>query len=66
MTTVDQIEAAILQLPPDDFRRLSAWFQQLDQARWDEQFERDAQAGKLDALAQEAIRDFKAGKARKL
>ena len=66
MATVDQIETAILQLPPDDFRRLSRWLQQLDQERWDEQLAQDIAAGKLEALAAEAINDFQAGKFRKL
>jgi len=64
MSTLDQIEAAILQLPPKDFRRLSDWLLDQDQQRWDEQLERDVAAGKLDALADEAIADFKAGRCR--
>ena len=66
MATVDQIETAILQLPPDDFQRLALWFQQLDQERWDDQLAQDIAAGKLKALAAEAINDFQAGKFRKL
>lgn len=66
MSTVDQIEAAILRLPAEDFRRLSDWVRELDERRWDEQIARDAEAGKLDALAEEALRDFRAGKCRPL
>lgn len=66
MSTLDQIEAAILQLPPDDFRRLSDWLLDQDQQRWDEQLERDVAAGKLNTLADEAIADFKAGRCRPL
>jgi hypothetical protein len=64
MTTVEQIETAILQLPPKDFQRLAAWLQQLDQERWDDDLAHDVAAGKLDALAEEAVRDFKAGRFR--
>jgi hypothetical protein len=66
MATVDQIEAAILQLTPADFQRLSEWFAELDQQQWDADLERDIAAGKLDALADEAIADFKAGRCRAL
>lgn len=64
MATIDQIEAAILQLPPEDLRRLSEWVLELDQQRWDMELERDIAAGKLDALAEEALADFKAGRCR--
>jgi hypothetical protein len=66
MLTLDQIEASIRQLPAEEFRRLSEWIQQFDQERWDEQFAQDVASGKLDRLAEEAIRDFKAGKCRTL
>ena len=61
MTTREQIETAILQLPAEDFRRLVEWFHRLDHEWWDEQFEKDVQGGRLEALAEEAVRDFKAG-----
>ena len=35
-------------------------------ARFDEQIERDAKAGKLDRLAEQAIADYRAGRAREL
>lgn len=66
MSTVEQIESAILHLPPDDFRRLSDWISELDQRRWDEQFERDVAAGRLEALAAEAISDYQAGRTREI
>ena len=66
MTTLDQIEAAILQLPSDDIQRLSAWLQELEHARWDQQLEKDVADGKLDKFAEQAIRDFRAGRARKV
>ena len=66
MWTVEQIEAAILQLPPDEFRHLQEWFFELDEQRWDEQLKQDVADGKLEALAQEAIADFEAGQYRQL
>ena len=66
MTSVDQIEKAILELPPQELRKLSAWIAELDQERWDDQLAQDVAAGKLDRLAEEAIRDFQAGRFRTL
>ncbi len=35
MLTLKQIESAILQLPPDEYRKLLEWFADLDYQRWD-------------------------------
>ena len=66
MLTVEQIEAAILTLPSDEFQRLRQWFFDLDYQRWDEQLEQDIADGKLEALAQEAIAEFRAGHYREI
>lgn len=61
MSTLEQIEAAILKLPPDEFQKILEWFSNLDYQRWDKQLEKDIADGKLESLAQEAIADFEAG-----
>ena len=61
MSTIEHIETAILTLAPDEFERLRQWFSDVDYQRWDEQLERNVAGGKLDALAEEAIAEFKAG-----
>ena len=66
MLTLEQIEAVILTLPSDEFQRLRRWFFAMDDQRWDEQLEQDVANGKLDALAEEAIAEFKAGRCREL
>lgn len=66
MLTLEQIEAAILTLPSDEFRRLRQWFFDLDYQRWDQQLEQDIADGKLEALAEEAITEFKAGRCREI
>lgn len=38
------------------------WFDTFDAKLWDKQFERDAQMGKFDKLANQAIADFRASK----
>ncbi|MFE1744583.1 hypothetical protein [Coleofasciculus sp. H7-2] len=66
MLTLEQIESAILQLPPDEYRKLIEWFADLDYQRWDEQLEKDIADGKLEALAKEAIAEFEAGHCRSI
>jgi hypothetical protein len=66
MSTVEQIEAAILRLSPQELSHLADWVLDLDEQRWDEQIERDVAAGKLDFLAQEAVAEFENGSCRKL
>jgi hypothetical protein len=66
MATVDQIESDILQLAPEELRRLADWLAGLDQEQWDAELAQDIAEGKLEALAQEAIEDFRAGRCRKL
>jgi hypothetical protein len=51
---VQEIEAAINGLPPEDFRRIAQWFPTLEQTRWNERMDRDSSAGKLDFLFGEA------------
>ncbi|MBW4682463.1 MAG: hypothetical protein KME19_20570 [Microcoleus vaginatus WJT46-NPBG5] len=60
MLTLEQIEAAILKLPPDEFQHLRQWFLDLDNRRWDEQLEKDIAKGRLEDLAQEALADLEA------
>jgi hypothetical protein len=66
MSNLEQIEAAILSLPSNEFERLRLWFLDLDYERWDEQIGQDIEDGKLDALAQEAIAEFEAGHCREI
>jgi hypothetical protein len=61
MDRVEEIEAAIQGLPPQEYERLVEWFRAQEQARWDEQMDRDSSAGKLDFLFEEAERDSAQG-----
>ena len=65
-STVEDIEKAIMQLPQDQLRKFRAWYEKFDSEAWDEQIEKDAADGRLDALAEAAIADHKAGKSTKL
>ena len=66
MSTLEQIEAAILTLPLDEFQRLRKWFSDVNYELWDNQLEQDIANGKLDDLAEEAIAEFKAGHCRQI
>ena len=66
MSNLEQIEAAILTLPSEEFQRLRQWLSDVDYQRWDKQLEKDIEDGKLDALAEEVIAEFKAGHCRKI
>ncbi|OED36513.1 hypothetical protein AB833_28125 [Chromatiales bacterium (ex Bugula neritina AB1)] len=63
---VEEIEKEIQQLSPDQLRQFRAWYEKFDSDKWDEQIERDAQSGKLDEIAIQALQDHKAQKTRKL
>ena len=66
MITVEDIEKAVAGLPPREFDRFRAWFDEFQAARFDQRIERDAEAGKLDGLAEEAVAEYRQGSAREL
>jgi hypothetical protein len=66
MTTVDDIKDAVSKLAPSELDRFRAWFDAFDEARFDQKIERDAKAGKLDGLAEEALKDFREGRTREI
>lgn len=49
-------------LTPDQFAKFRAWFEEYDARLFDEKIERDAKAGKLDAIAAKARANHKAGR----
>jgi hypothetical protein len=62
MSKVESLEKRISALSAEELAEFRQWFAEFDAAAWDRQIERDAKAGKLDALADEALRDHAAGK----
>jgi hypothetical protein len=59
MSTVQEIERAIEKLSEEEVAEIRAWL-------WDRDIERDAAAGRLDKFADEALREHRDGKTRKL
>ena len=66
MGNVKSIEKAVESLPPDELAEFRHWFAEFDAAAWDKQIEQDANSGRLDALADEALVDYRSGTAREL
>ena len=55
MSSVTEIQQAILSLPEADYLQLRNWFNELDWEKWDRQIETNSENGKLDFLIAEAF-----------
>jgi hypothetical protein len=66
MTVLERIEAQVQTLSAKELHEFRRWFQEWDADAWDRQIEADAQAGKLDALAAEALVEYRTGSAREI
>ena len=66
MSKIKELEKQIEQLSPTELAEFRRWYAEFDAQAWDRQFEADVKAGKLDALAEKALRDHAAGKSTEL
>ena len=66
MSEVEKLAERIEKLSPEELKKFRAWLAEFDARLWDAQIEVDAKAGKLNALAAEALAEYKAGKTREL
>ncbi len=62
MSKLEALEKRVSGLSAQELAEFRRWFTEFDAAAWDRQIERDVKAGKLDALADEALRAHAAGK----
>jgi len=62
MSSAKEIEEAVLRLPADELAAFRSWFAEFEADAWDRRIEEDAAAGRLDALADEAVEDLRAGR----
>jgi hypothetical protein len=62
MSSVNEIEEAVLRLSVAELAAFRAWFAEFDAEAWDRQIEDDVASGRLDALADEALADLRAGR----
>jgi hypothetical protein len=66
MGNVERIEQDVRALSPEEFAKFPAWFLEYDWAAWGRQLERGVHAGRLDTLADKALRDHAAGNTKPL
>jgi hypothetical protein len=66
MKTAEDIEKAVEQLAPRELARFRAWFEAFDAEQFDAAIELDARAGSLEAHAEEALAEHRAGRTRDL
>ena len=62
MSTVKDIETAVRSLSAAELVAFRNWFLEFDVAAWDRRIEADVHAGRLDALAAEALADVDANR----
>ena len=66
MGKLEKIERQIKDLSPKEMAELREWFASFDAEAWDRKFEADVRAGKLDALAEQALKAHASGATTKL
>jgi hypothetical protein len=66
MSGIVEIEQALQQLSAEELALFRQWYAEFDERQWDQQLEADVAAGRLDDLAEEALRDLREGRSREL
>jgi hypothetical protein len=66
MSTVEEIEVAISRLEPSEYDKFRQWLSEYDNRKWDQKLDEDSRSGRLDDLAQEALKDLQDGRCTEL
>jgi hypothetical protein len=66
MSRVEKIESQISEFSSAELTAFRKWFIEFDANAWDQQFEADVKAGKLDNLVAKALDDHDAGRSKGL
>jgi hypothetical protein len=61
MPNVEAIEEAVEKLSAAELATFRRWFAEFDATAWDARIEADTAAGKLNALAEEALIEYRSG-----
>ena len=64
MSTIQEIQTAVIKLSSEELSAFRSWFTEFDAKTWDQELEQDVAAGRLEALAEEALRDLHEGRCR--
>lgn len=62
MNTLEEVETAVRRLSDTELESFRAWFAAFDAEMWDRQLEKDVSNGRLDKLADEALRENREGR----
>ena len=62
MSNLQEIERAVSQLTKEELAAFRVWFAKFDAEIWDQQFEQDVTAGRLDGLAKQALQHLQEGR----
>lgn len=62
MSKVERLENEVRTLSTEELATFRAWFREFDAGAWDREIEADASAGKLDDLADRALKAHRTGK----
>ncbi len=65
-SALHKVETAVSKFSRQELVVFRDWFSKFDAEAWDKQFEQDVAAGRLDALADDAIRDAREGRCKDL
>ena len=65
MNKLESIEKQIEKLSSEELANFRRWYAAFDAEVWDREFEADVNAGRLDALADKALRDHNSGQTTK-
>jgi hypothetical protein len=58
---VEKVKKTIINLSSIEYIELRDWFIEYDNNEWDKQIEKDIRSGKLNPLAEEALKDYRNG-----
>lgn len=64
--SLQELEAAVSQLPADELNVFAQWFEEYLAGIWDRRIESDIKAGRLDDAGRRADADFDAGRCKPL
>ena len=62
MSRLEGVENEVSKLTPEELVSFREWFARFDAEAWDRQIENDVKSGKLERLAEKALRDYESGR----
>jgi hypothetical protein len=64
--TITELKTIVIELPPRELDEFTDWFNEFQEAQWDQEIETDVRSGKLDHLIQQAEKAFGEGKCKEI